>query len=68
MRPQGDEGAEAPLETVLEACRQAGLRPPVLARFSGILKDRVRRLSGAFAAAIEDLQYRGSTRRYIQSR
>ncbi|MCU5780714.1 arginine decarboxylase [Alcanivorax balearicus MACL04] len=59
VRPQGGEGAEAPLETVLEACRQAGLRPPVLARFSGILKDRVRRLSGAFAAAIEDLRYRG---------
>ena len=59
VRPQGGEGGEATLEAVLAACRAAGLRTPVLARFSGILRDRVRRLAGAFRDAIQDQNYRG---------
>ncbi|ASK35583.1 arginine decarboxylase [Alcanivorax sp. N3-2A] len=57
VRPQGADGREATLEDVLSACRAAGLRTPVLARFSGILRDRVRRLAGAFRDAIEQQHY-----------
>lgn len=59
VRPQGDQGGEATLEAVLQACRAAGLRTPVLARFSGILRDRVRRLAGAFRGAIGEQSYQG---------
>lgn len=59
VRPQGELGGEATLEAVLGACRDAGLRPPVLARFSGILRDRVRRLAGAFREAIAAQHYAG---------
>ncbi|HEX5676853.1 MAG TPA: biosynthetic arginine decarboxylase [Alcanivorax sp.] len=59
VRPQGDQGGEATLEAVLQACRAAGLRTPVLARFSGILRDRVRRLAGAFRGAIGEQNYQG---------
>ena len=59
VRPQGDQGGEATLEAVLQACRAAGLRTPVLARFSGILRDRVRRLAGAFRGAIGEQGYQG---------
>ena len=59
VRPQGGDGREATLEAVLQACREAGLRTPVLARFSGILRDRVRRLAGAFRDAIDAQDYRG---------
>lgn len=59
VRPQGEGGGEATLEAVLAACRSAGLRTPVLARFSGILRDRVRRLAGAFREAMESQNYQG---------
>ncbi len=59
VRPDGEAGSEATLEAVLAACRQAGLRAPVLARFSGILRDRVRRLAGAFREAMDGLDYQG---------
>lgn len=59
VRPQGEDGREATLEAVLQACRESGLRTPVLARFSGILRDRVRRLAGAFRDAIDAQDYRG---------
>jgi arginine decarboxylase len=59
VRPEGGQGGEASLEAVLAACRAAGLRTPVLARFSGILRDRVRRLAGAFRDAIAAQEYAG---------
>ena len=59
VRPEGGQGGEASLEAVLAACRAAGLRTPVLVRFSGILRDRVRRLAGAFRDAIAAQEYVG---------
>lgn len=59
VRPNGEQGGQATLEAVLERCRGAGLRAPVLARFSGILRQRVKLLAGAFREAIEGHQYQG---------
>lgn len=55
----GDGQASARLADVLETCRNAGLRAPVLARFSGILRNRVRMLAGAFRDAIASQGYTG---------
>jgi len=59
VRPNGEQGGQATREAVLENCRAAGLRAPVLARFSGILRQRVKLLAGAFREAIEANQYQG---------
>ncbi len=47
------------LAALAEDLRVRGYGPPVLARFSHILHDRVDTLCGAFAAAIAELDYRG---------
>jgi len=58
VKPCGrSDGPAARLEAVLAACRAAGLRSPVLVRFSGILRDRVKVLAGAFRHAIAEQQY-----------
>ena len=58
VKPCGrSDGPAARLEAVLAACREAGLRSPVLVRFSGILRDRVKVLAGAFRHAIAEQQY-----------
>ena len=59
---QIDVGAHAgnvrvPLAAVVESARAAGLRLPLLIRFPDILQDRVTRLSGAFADAMQTLDY-----------
>ncbi|MBZ2190400.1 biosynthetic arginine decarboxylase [Alcanivorax sp. JB21] len=59
VRPDGDAGGAARLEDVLAACREAGLRSPVLVRFDGILRHRVRMLSAAFRHAISEQGYAG---------
>ena len=59
VRPNGEQGGQATLEAVLQACREAGLRAPVLARFSGILRQRVKLLAGAFREAIDGHRYDG---------
>lgn len=61
VRPNGAEsGGVARLEDVLAACREAGLRSPVLVRFDGILRHRVRMLAGAFRTAIAEQGYGGA--------
>jgi len=55
VRPNGEQGGQATLEAVLESCRAAGLRAPVLARFSGILRQRVKLL----AAEVADMDVKG---------
>jgi arginine decarboxylase len=59
VRPDPAADGEARLDAVLAACREAGLRQPVLVRFAGILRHRVRALSGAFSEAIRRQQYQG---------
>lgn len=61
VRPCGtDDGPAVRLEEVLKQCHAEGLRSPVLVRFGGILRDRVRRLGKAFAQAIAEQEYQGS--------
>ncbi len=45
------------LSAVVDAARQAGLRTPLLVRFTDILRDRVGKLSAAFASAMQTLDY-----------
>jgi arginine decarboxylase len=57
--PQGAQGATINLPTVVNECREAGLKLPLLLRFSDILGDRLRKLQNAFAKAMQDLNYPG---------
>lgn len=60
VRPCGtDDGPTVRLENVLSTCREQGLRSPVLVRFSGILRHRVKMLAGAFRSAISAQDYQG---------
>ncbi|WP_249975944.1 biosynthetic arginine decarboxylase [Vreelandella olivaria] len=61
VRPLGSEaeGPALPISDLVHQLQQAGLRLPVLVRFSDILHDRVEQLCGAFDAAIQDAEYQG---------
>ena len=60
VSPNGSVAAgTARLDDVLRACREAGLRSPVLVRFDGILRHRVQMLAGAFREAIAAQGYQG---------
>lgn len=61
VRPLGSdaEGPALPLSGLVRQLQQAGLRLPVLVRFSDILHDRVEQLCGAFDAAMQDVDYQG---------
>ena len=60
VRPCGSaSGPSATLEQVLAECRKQGLRSPVLVRFAGILRQRVKALAGAFRSAIAEQNYQG---------
>jgi arginine decarboxylase len=58
MRPRAGGPALALSELVASA-RKRGLRLPLLVRSSDILADRLARLQGAFARAMQDLDYAG---------
>ncbi len=53
------DGRGIDLHALTKEIRQAGLALPVLVRFSGILHDRVARLCGAFAKAMQTHDYNG---------
>ncbi|WP_339934206.1 biosynthetic arginine decarboxylase [Vreelandella glaciei] len=61
VRPLGSdaEGPALPLSALVRQLQSAGLRLPVLVRFSDILHDRVEQLCGAFDAAMSDCDYQG---------
>ncbi|MGE6780797.1 biosynthetic arginine decarboxylase [Vreelandella titanicae] len=61
VRPLGSdaEGPALPLSGLVRQLQSAGLRLPVLVRFSDILHDRVEQLCGAFDAAMSDCDYQG---------
>lgn len=50
------------LKRLVNELRQRGLEPPLLLRFTDILKDRVEQVNQAFANAIADNEYRGAYR------
>lgn len=57
VRPKGPESQPIDLYDQVDELRQSGLSLPLLVRFPDILQDRVRRLTGAFDASIERLEY-----------
>ncbi|SDN83252.1 biosynthetic arginine decarboxylase [Vreelandella arcis] len=61
VRPLGSnaEGPALPISGLVRQLQAAGLRLPVLVRFSDILHDRVEQLCGAFDMAMQDSDYRG---------
>ncbi len=62
VRPSKSDRPAIDLLQVVEELRRRGLQTPVLLRFSDILKDRLRHLHDAFAAAIAENDYRGEYR------
>ncbi|AMC99657.1 biosynthetic arginine decarboxylase [Halomonas chromatireducens] len=61
VRPLGSEadGPALPLAPLVDELREAGLRLPVLVRFSDILHDRVEQLCDAFDLAMTEEEYTG---------
>ena len=59
MRPRGADGPALSLPAIVERARAEGLRLPLLVRFPDILADRLARLQGAFARAIDEWHYAG---------
>lgn len=57
VRPNGPDSQPIDLYDQVDELRQSGLSLPLLVRFPDILQDRVRRLTGAFDASIERLEY-----------
>jgi arginine decarboxylase len=61
VRPNRGE-AEIDISVLVESLVQRGVHVPVLLRFDGIIRDRVQRISQAFAKAIEESGYAGKYR------
>jgi len=61
VRPLGSEveGPSLPLDGLVDELRAAGLRLPVLVRFTDILHDRVEQLCAAFDSVMQDETYGG---------
>jgi arginine decarboxylase len=59
MRPRGVGGPALSLPDIVARARAEGLRLPLLVRFPDILADRLARLQGAFAKAIDEWNYAG---------
>jgi len=59
MRPRGAQGPSLSLPQIVRQARAQGLRLPLLVRFPDILADRLKRMQGAFAKAVEDTGYAG---------
>lgn len=59
VRPRGAEGPALALPEVVAAAQRQGLRIPLLLRFPEILGNRLQRLQGAFARAMQERQFSG---------
>ncbi len=70
VRPLGSdaEGPALPISALVRQLQSAGLRLPVLVRFSDILHDRVEQLCGAFDAAMRDVDYQAAIPPFIPSK
>ena len=62
IRGKNAQSERIPIREVVEAARAEGLSTPLLIRFQDILRHRVKKLSGAFSAAIDENKYRGRYR------
>lgn len=62
VAPDGPEGANIDLHELVEAVKERDIELPVLFRFNGILRHRVKTIYGAFQNAIKEYEYAGSYR------
>ena len=60
VHPEKDPRRSVDLAQLVEQIGQRGVDLPVLLRFGGILRDRLREIYGAFGKAIHNHNYRGS--------
>ena len=59
VSPLGDAGATVALPQIVDEARANGARLPMLVRFPDILGDRLGKLQGAFAHAMDECDYPG---------
>lgn len=59
VRPDRN-GKTIDLYELVQSLVQRGIEPPILFRFDGIIRDRIRRLSSSFEAAIAEFNYKNS--------
>ena len=62
VHPNGPGSANVNLPALVDELRGRGLRTPLVIRFSDILASRVRHISGCFARAIGEYEYKGRYR------
>ncbi len=62
IRPESSSDRTIDLHELVRSVEQRGIDLPVLFRFDGIIRDRVRRINEAFGAAITEAGYRGRYR------
>ena len=62
ITPDGPEGSKIDLYELVEAVKERDIELPVLFRFNGILRHRVRTIHKAFTNAIKEFNYQGSYR------
>jgi arginine decarboxylase len=62
VHPTKEPGLAIDMQELIERLQMRGLDLPILLRFNGILKDRLREINDAFTQAIKDHDYKG---RYI---
>lgn len=62
VSPDGAEGEKIDLYKLVESVQERDIELPILFRFNGILRHRVRTLYNAFQSAIEEFNYQGTYR------
>ena len=62
VQPNGGGAGSVDLKDLVDEVRRRGIAPPLLIRFSEILKARVEELNGAFLRTIAEYGYRGTYR------
>ena len=62
VQPTGPGGPRLDLKALVDELRQRDLEPPLLLRFSDLLKHRLAEVSRAFETAIAEMRYRGRYR------
>src|SRR5207247_4627744 len=59
VHPTKDPGLAIDMKDLIDRLQLRGLDLPILVRFNGILKDRLREINDVFAQAIKDHDYKG---------
>jgi len=59
VHPTADHSLAIDLKALVDDLRERGLEPPLLLRFSDILRHRLSWIAGAFEKAIADMDYQG---------